>query len=85
MSTRIKLCSRHQGPVVLSRQECQGACAGLNVDRRHGVAGGGEGFCDVGMARVFLFCELGGEVMSTTQLYSCRHVLGLQAQSFVGQ
>ena len=23
--------------------------------------------------------------MSTTQLYSCRHVLGLQAQSFVGQ
>ena len=49
------------------------------------MAGGGEGFCDVGMARVFLFCELGGEVMSTTQLYSCRHVLGLQAQSFVGQ
>ena len=28
------------------------------------------------------FVEL---VMSTTQLYSCRFVLGLQAQSFVGQ
>ena len=25
------------------------------------------------------------EMMSTTQLYSCRHVLGLQAQSFIGQ
>ena len=24
-------------------------------------------------------------LMSTTQLYSCRHVLGLQARSFVGQ
>ena len=24
-------------------------------------------------------------LMSTTQLYSCRHVLGLQAQSSVGQ
>ena len=26
-----------------------------------------------------------GTVISTMQLYSCRHVLGLQAQSFVGQ
>ena len=26
-----------------------------------------------------------GALMSTMQLYSCRHVLGLQAQSFVGQ
>ena len=29
--------------------------------------------------------ELKSSMMSTTQLYSCRLVLGLQAQSFVGQ
>ena len=29
--------------------------------------------------------DTGATLMSTTQLYSCRHVLGLQAQSFVGQ
>ena len=32
-----------------------GACAGVNGDRRHGVAGGGEGFGDVGMERAFFF------------------------------
>ena len=32
-----------------------GACACVNGDRRHGVAGGGEGFCDVGMVRFFSF------------------------------
>ena len=30
-----------------------GACAGVNGDRRGG--GRGEGFCDVGMVRVFFF------------------------------
>ena len=42
-----------------------GACAGVNGDRTGGAkAGGGrgEGFCDVGMVRVFFFFfELGGE------------------------
>ena len=34
----------------------------MNGDERHGVAGGGDGFCDVGMVWVlFFFFELGGE------------------------
>ena len=39
-----------------------GACAGVNGDRRHGVAGGGEGFVTLEWRGFsFFFFELGGE------------------------
>ena len=39
-----------------------GACAGVNGDRRHGVASGAEGFVTWGWRGFyFLFFELGGE------------------------
>ena len=39
-----------------------GASASVNGDRRHEVAGGGDGFCDVGWRGFsFFFFELGGE------------------------
>ena len=35
-----------------------GACAGVNGERTGGGGGRGEGFCDVGMVRVFFFLFL---------------------------